>query len=331
MAKDKVNIYDVAAKAEVGIGTVSRVLNNSPKVKTETRTKVLEVIKELNYRPNKLAQNLASQKANAIGIIVPTFIDHFFVEVLKGIQAALEAEKIDLILYKIDKDQAMLDKILDIVHSKKVDGIVAVTMDIGEEDYQQLLAEEIPIVLADEKNDDFHSIYLNDLKGAEMAVQYLLAQGHQKIAFINGVQTSQHGIRRLKGVKNILAKNDLVLEPELLKFGDFKTESGYKLMLEILDLPQANWPTAVFAASDNQAIGILEALKEKNIKVPAEIAVVGYDNIELAEYLKITTVWQPMYKLGYLSIEVLLKAIRGELNNFYQTELELKLIKRETA
>lgn len=331
MAKDKVNIYDVAAKAEVGIGTVSRVLNNSPKVKTETRTKVLEVIKELNYRPNKLAQNLASQKANAIGIIVPTFIDHFFVEVLKGIQAALEAEKIDLILYKIDKDQAMLDKILDIVHSKKVDGIVAVTMDIGEEDYQQLLAEEIPIVLADEKNDDFHSIYLNDLKGAEMAVQYLLAQGHQKIAFINGVQTSQHGIRRLKGVKNILAKNDLVLEPKLLKFGDFKTESGYKLMLEILDLPQANWPTAVFAASDNQAIGILEALKEKNIKVPAEIAVVGYDNIELAEYLKITTVWQPMYKLGYLSIEVLLKAIRGELNNFYQTELELKLIKRETA
>ncbi|ADO76372.1 LacI family DNA-binding transcriptional regulator [Halanaerobium praevalens] len=331
MAKDKVNIYDVAAKAEVGIGTVSRVLNNSPKVKTETRTKVLEVIKELNYRPNKLAQNLASQKANAIGIIVPTFIDHFFVEVLKGIQAALEAEKIDLILYKIDKDQAMLDKILDIVHSKKVDGIVAVTMDIGEEDYQQLLAEEIPIVLADEKNDDFHSIYLNDLKGAEMAIQYLLAQGHQKIAFINGVQTSQHGIRRLKGVKNILAKNDLVLEPELLKFGDFKTESGYKLMLEILDLPQANWPTAVFAASDNQAIGILEALKEKNIKVPAEIAVVGYDNIELAEYLKITTVWQPMYKLGYLSIEVLLKAIRGELNNFYQTELELKLIKRETA
>lgn len=266
MAKDKVNIYDVAAKAEVGIGTVSRVLNNSPKVKTETRTKVLEVIKELNYRPNKLAQNLASQKANAIGIIVPTFIDHFFVEVLKGIQAALEAEKIDLILYKIDKDQAMLDKILDIVHSKKVDGIVAVTMDIGEEDYQQLLAEEIPIVLADEKNDDFHSIYLNDLKGAEMAIQYLLAQGHQKIAFINGVQTSQHGIRRLKGVKNILAKNDLVLEPELLKFGDFKTESGYKLMLEILDLPQANWPTAVFAASDNQAIGILEALKEKTLK-----------------------------------------------------------------
>lgn len=331
MAKDKVNIYDVAAKAEVGIGTVSRVLNNSPKVKNETRTKVLKVIKELNYRPNKLAQNLASQKANAIGIIVPTFIDHFFVEVLKGIQAALEAEKIDLILYKIDKDQAMLDKILDIVHSKKVDGIVAVTMDIGEEDYQQLLAEEIPIVLADEKNDDFHSIYLNDLKGAEMAIQYLLAQGHQKIAFINGAQTSQHGIRRLKGVKNILAKNDLVLEPELLKFGDFKTESGYKLMLEILDLPQANWPTAVFAASDNQAIGILEALKEKNIKVPAEIAVVGYDNIELAEYLKITTVWQPMYKLGYLSIEVLLKAIRGELNNFYQTELELKLIKRETA
>lgn len=331
MAKDKVNIYDVAEKAGVGIGTVSRVLNNSNKVKAETRTKVLNVIKELNYRPNKLAQNLASQKANSIGVIVPTFIDHFFVEVLKGIQAALEAEKIDLILYKIDKDSEMLDKILDIVHSKKVDGIVAVTMDIGERDYQQLLTEEIPIVLADEKNEDFHSIYLDDLKGAEIAAQYLIDQGHQDIAFINGIKDSQHGLKRLEGLKNILAENNLVLEADLLKFGDFHTETGYQLMLDILELPEEKWPTAVFAASDNQAIGILEALKEKNITVPEEIAVVGYDNIELAKYLKITTIWQPMYKLGHLAIEILLKAIRGDLKEVYQSELELKLIKRETA
>ncbi len=331
MAKDKVNIYDVAEKAGVGIGTVSRVLNNSSKVKDETRDKVLKVMKELNYRPNKVAQNLASQKANAVGVIVPTFIDHFFVEVLKGIQDALEEEKIDLILYKIDKDQQMMDKILDIVHSKKVDGIAAVTMDICEHDYQSLLNENIPVVLADEDSPDFHSIHLDDVKGAEMAVDYLIKQGHQNISFVNGIKDSQHGINRLKGVKNILSKNNLSLNPDLLKFGDFHTEDGYQSMQEILELPESEWPAAVFAASDNQAIGVLQAMEEEGLTAPDDIAVVGYDNIELAKYLKLTTIWQPMYQLGHLSIEVLLKAINGELDGIYQKELELKLIKRETA
>jgi len=331
MAKDKVNIYDVADRAGVGIGTVSRVLNNSSKVKDETRDKVLKVMKELNYRPNKVAQNLASQKANAIGVIVPTFIDHFFVEVLKGIQDALEEENIDLVLYKIDKDQQMMDKILDIVHSKKVDGIAAVTMDICEHDYQPLLKEEIPIVLADEDSPDFHSIHLDDVKGAEMAVEYLINEGHQNISFVNGIKDSQHGINRLTGVKNILSKNNLSLNPNLLKFGDFHTEDGYQSMKEILALPEKEWPTAVFAASDNQAIGVLQAVEEKGLKAPADISVIGYDNIELAKYLKITTIWQPMYQLGHLAIEVLLRAINGELKGTYHQELELKLVKRETA
>ncbi|SIR42977.1 LacI family DNA-binding transcriptional regulator [Halanaerobium kushneri] len=331
MAKDKVNIYDVAEEAGVGIGTVSRVLNNSQKVKEETRDKVLTVMKKLNYRPNKLAQNLASQTANAIAVVVPTFIDHYFVEVLKGIQGVLEEEKIDLVLYKIDKDKNMMDKILDIVHSKKVDGIAAVTMDISEHDYQVLLKEEIPVVLADEKISDFHSIYLDDIKGAEMAINYLLDLGHKKIAFINGLKESQHGSKRLKGVNDTLKSRGLKLATELLKFGDFHTEDGYQSMKEILSLPKDKWPTAVFAASDNQAIGVLQAMEEKGLKAPADIAVIGYDNIELAKYLKITTIWQPMYQLGHLTIEILLKAINGQLKETYHKELELKLVKRETA
>src|SRR6056297_1531886 len=132
MSKNKVNIYDVAERAGVGIGTVSRVLNKSDKVKEETREKILKVMQELNYRPNKVAQNLAKQKANAIAVIVPSFIDHFFVEVLKGIQDALTAENIDLVLHKIDLNEERMDKILEIVHSRKVDGIATVTMDISQ-------------------------------------------------------------------------------------------------------------------------------------------------------------------------------------------------------
>ena len=331
MSKKKVNIYDVAEKAGVGIGTVSRVLNNSEKVKEETREKILEVMKELNYRPNKVAQNLAKQKANAIAVIVPSFIDHFFVEVLKGIQDALTEENIDLILHKIDLNDKRMDKILEIVHGRKVDGIAAVTMDISQADHEELKNSGIPIVIADESSSDFHSIYFDDIKGGEMAVDYLFNLGYRKIAFINGDINSLHGQKRLQGVKRSFEKNNLKIQDNLIKDGDFYTEDGYQSMQEILALPEKEWPTAVFAASDNQAIGVLQAMEEKNLKAPDDIAVIGYDNIELAKYLKITTIWQPMYQLGHLAIEVLLKAINGELKDKFNKELELKLVKRETA
>jgi len=331
MSKNKVNIYDVAAKAGVGIGTVSRVLNNSEKVKDKTRKKILQVMQDLNYRPNKVAQNLARQQANAVAVIVPSFIDHFFVEVLKGIQNALEEENIDLVLHKIDLNESRMEKILEIVHSRKVDGIAALTMDISQTDHQELKASEIPVVIADDYSPDFHSIYFDDVKGAEMAVDYLVKLNHSQIAFINGDINSLHGQKRLQGVNKSFDKNNLKIKSELIKDGDFYTENGYQSMQEILKLPQANWPTAVFAASDNQAIGVLQAMEEKGLEAPTDIAVIGYDNIELAKYLKITTIWQPMYQLGHLAIEILLKDINGKLNEIYHKELDLKLIKRETA
>lgn len=331
MSKKKINIYDVAERAGVGIGTVSRVLNNSDNVKEETREKILKVMRDLNYRPNKMAQNLAKQKANAIAVIVPSFIDHFFVEVLKGIQDALTEVNIDLILHKIDLNDKRMAKILEIVHGRKVDGIAAVTMDISQTDHEELKKAEIPIVIADEFSPDFHSIYFDDVKGGEMAVDFLIELGYRKIAFINGDINSLHGQKRLQGVRNSFKKNNLPINQNLIKDGDFYTEDGYQLMQEILELPEQEWPSAVFAASDNQAIGVLQALEEKGLKAPSDIAVVGYDNIELAKYLKITTIWQPMYQLGYQAIEVLLKAINGELKDKYNKELELKLVKRETA
>ncbi|MFW6273967.1 MAG: LacI family DNA-binding transcriptional regulator [Halanaerobium sp.] len=331
MSKTKVNIYDVAEKADVGIGTVSRVLNNSDKVKDKTRKKVLKVMQQLNYRPNKVAQNLARQQANAVAVIVPSFIDHFFVEVLKGIQDALEEENIDLVLHKIDLNENRMEKILEIVHSRKVDGIASLTMDISQIEHQELKASGIPVVIADEYSDDFHSIYLDDVKGAEMAVDYLVGCNHSRIAFINGDINSMHGQKRLKGVKKAFQKHNQKINSELIKDGNFYAENGYQSMQEILALPQKKWPTAVFAASDNQAIGVLQAMEEKGLKAPDDIAVIGYDNIELAKYLKITTIWQPMYQLGHLAIEVLLKAINGEITETYHKELELKLVKRETA
>lgn len=286
---------------------------------------------EMDYRPSKVAQNLAKQQSNAIAVILPSFVDHFFVEVLKGIQDTLEKEEIDLILYKINVDENRISKIMDIVHSRKVDGIAAVTMNISNSNYRELLQSEMPVVLADEKSKNFNSIYFDNIKGAEMAVDYLVNSGHQKIAFINGNLEHYNAQERLKGVEKAIKKHQLIIEDKYIKASDFYTEDGYKSMQELLEMPQSEWPSAVSAASDNQAIGALQAIEERGLKAPDDIALIGYDNIELAKYLKITTIWQPMYKLGQLTIEVLLKEIKGELKERFEKELALSLIKRETA
>lgn len=331
MAKDKTNIYDVAKKAGVGIATVSRVINDSDKVKAETRDKIIQVMNELDYRPSKVAQNLAKQKSNAVAVILPSFVDHFFVEVLKGIQDSLEKKEVDLILYKIDVDEKRISKIMDIVHSRKVDGIAAITMNISNSNYQELLESEMPVVIADERSKDFHSIYFDNIKGAEMAVDYLFNSGHQKIAFINGDPEHYNAQERFQGVKKAFKKHKLDLDEKYIIESDFYAEDGYQSMQELLEMPRSQWPSAVFAASDNQAIGAIQALEERALKAPDDIALIGYDNIELAKYLKITTIWQPMYKLGQLTIEVLLKAIEGDLKERFEKELDLSLIKRETA
>ncbi|RQD71386.1 MAG: LacI family transcriptional regulator, partial [Halanaerobium sp. MSAO_Bac5] len=168
-------------------------------------------------------------------------------------------------------------------------------------------------------------------KGAEMAVDYLFNSGHQKIAFINGDPEHYNAQERFQGVKKAFKKHKLDLDEKYIIESDFYAEDGYQSMQELLEMPRSQWPSAVFAASDNQAIGAIQALEERALKAPDDIALIGYDNIELAKYLKITTIWQPMYKLGQLTIEVLLKAIEGDLKERFEKELDLSLIKRETA
>ncbi|GAB6099783.1 LacI family DNA-binding transcriptional regulator [Halanaerocella petrolearia] len=323
----KVTIYDVAEAAEVGIGTVSRVLNESEKVSDKTRSKVLKAIKDLNYHPNGMARGLALQRTNSIGVMVPTFTQHFFVEVLKGVQESLKEFDLDLVLFKVDKREKE-KHINQVLKERRVDGIVAITLDLTQEEVTRFKEVNLPLVMIDDFQNNVDSIFVDDVAGVKKAINYLLKLNHSKIAFLDGPLDSRHGHKRLEGVQLAFEEADLEFDEELLKTGEFDIDSGYEMMNQILALPEEDRPTAIFAASDNQAIGALEAIEEVGLSVPDDFSLVGYDNIELARYLELTTISQPMFKMGKLGIETLVKVICSQEDELVIRELEPELIIR---
>jgi DNA-binding LacI/PurR family transcriptional regulator len=333
---EKVTIYDVAKEANVGIGTVSRVLNNSQRVSDKTKKKVLKAIKRLKYQPNAMARGLALQKTGSIGILVPAVTSHFFIEVLKGVQHGLEERDMDLVLYNVNFDDSynISNKeryINRILSEKRVDGVLAITMKMTEDEINRFKNLRVPLVLVNDFYEKISSVFVDDLAGAKKATNYLTALNHQRIAFLNGCMDCRQGQDRIKGFKTALLEANTGVYDELIKIGDFNKESGYEMMKEILDLPREDYPTAIFAASDIQAIGALEAINEAGYSVPEDFSLVGYDNIELSKYLKLTTIAQPMFEMGKLGVELLVDSIQSNGDEIVQKELEPELLIRESC
>jgi DNA-binding LacI/PurR family transcriptional regulator len=326
----KVTIYDVAKVAGVGVGTVSRVLNASDNVSDKTRQKVLKVMEELNYRPNAMARGLALQKTNSIGIMVPNFVGHFFVEVLQGVQKALDFHNMDLVLFKVDKKykEKYIESVID---AQRVDGVLGITLDMTEEEVAKFQDAKLPLVLVDDFREEVSSIAVDDIAGSKKAIEYLLDLGHRKIAFLDGPLGSIHGFKRLKGVELAFKEAGLKFDHNLLKTGDFNMESGYNLMKEILELNSDEIPTAIFAASDNQAIGALKAIEDAGLKVPEDFALIGYDDIELAQYLNLTTISQPMTKMGKMGIDILIGEISSDKKELTHRVIEPELVIRKSC
>jgi len=332
----KVTIYDVAKEANVGIGTVSRVLNNSKRVSDKTKKRVLKVIKRLKYQPNAMARGLALQKTGSIGILVPAVTSHFFIEVLKGVQQGLEEQDMDLVLYNVNYgdsyDITYKEKYINrILSEKRVDGVLAITMKMTEEEVERFKNLKVPLVLVNDFYEKISSIFVDDLSGAKKATNHLIALNHKRIAFLNGCMDCRQGQDRMKGFETALIESNIGVYDELIKIGDFDKESGYEMMKEILNLPKKDYPTAIFAASDIQAIGALEAINEAGYSVPEDFSLIGYDNIELSKYLKLTTIAQPMFEMGKLGVELLVDSIQSDKEKIIQKELEPKLVIRESC
>jgi LacI family transcriptional regulator len=302
-------VYTVAEKAGVSIATVSRVINNSSKVHPRTRDKVMKVIEELDYHPNLSAQGLALNITEIIALIFPDISGPFYSEVIRGVEKEASQNDYNLLIYGThgkESNPRFLRRL-----PGRVDGLILMTRSVDDQYIFELSRRRIPFVLLDREIDSVEAdcILANNIEAADQATEHLIQHNCRRIAFISGPVGSPDSNARFNGYQQALEKHGLPISASLVESGDFRQPSGYKAMNRLLD--QKNPPDAVFAANDEMAIGAIEAIRSRGLTTPEDVAVVGFDDIQLASYVQpsLTTVCQPMQQFGALAVRQLLRRI----------------------
>ena len=299
-------IRDVAKRAGVGVGTVSRVLNDSPLVTAGMRVRVLGAIEELGFRPNAAARSLSVGRTHHVGVVAPFFTSPSSVERLRGVSEHLTARGYGLLLLDIETARQRATVLSDL---SRLDGLLVMSLPLTDGEVASLARDRMPTVLVDSAHPRLTHVAIDDVEGGRLAAEHLLARGHRRIAFVGDREYPSFGFTsselRREGFRAGLAQARLEPAAELL--GGHEREDAHALTASLLAEPDP--PTAVFAASDVQALGVLEAAYAAGLRVPAELAVIGFDDIELAAAAGLTTVRQPLRQSGRLGAELLIAAI----------------------
>jgi len=326
-------IHDVARIAGVGIGTVSRVINDSPGVKPATRKKVLSAIAQLHYRPNPIARSMILKRTGAIGVIVPFFTRPFHTELLRSVQVTLSRSGKELVLYDVETAAQRNYYLSELPMLHRVDGLLLLSLPLDDKFAVIIKDTGIPLVLIDTYSPLFTSLIVDNIKGAYMAAKYLIELGHKRIGFINGVIEGNIKFNqandRLIGLHRAFGEAGILFEPELMLTSEWNRTGGKEAALQLLS--QEKRPTAIFAASDMQAIGVMEAAKDLHLNVPEDVSVIGFDGIEVAELLELSTIQQPMKQLGELGVSKLLEIMKKPQHLPELIRLNTTLIARRTT
>jgi DNA-binding LacI/PurR family transcriptional regulator len=311
-------IAEVASEARVGVATVSRVLNGSPAVRDETRRRVLDAIARLGYAPNATARALSTGRTRAIGVLAPFFTRPSVIERLRGVSQVLARAGYQLVLFDSERLHAL--------PGGGLDGLLTISLCPSESDLERFAAGGAPVVLVDHPHDRLPAVFTDDVAGGRLATEHLLALGHERIAFIGDGDAGAGALRRT-GYERALADAGIEPDPALVRTGACGREAAAALARALLHAPDP--PTALFATSDTQALGVLEAAAGLGACVPGDLAVIGYDDIELARYAGLTTVAQPLEESGARGAQLLLAALEGVPAAGRQ--LPVELVVRETT
>lgn len=328
----KITIYEVAKKAEVAISTVSRVLNGSPNVSDLTKDKVQKVIKDLNFRPQVSARKLASKEPQMLAIAVPSFTTPYFNEVLKGVKDEIKKMDLDIIMYNTgSKDPE--EGVRNFFDRGTADAVVLLSIEVSDEVHELLQATQTPAVLVNSSHPSYNFFMLNDYKGGFLAGEHLAKQGFRTPGMITTVVNSKASANRVRGFKDALKNYNINIDEELFisgdstKHGGFTEESGFEAVYKFDKL--GRFPDAIFCSNDTQAVGAIYALSKLGMKVPDDIAIMGYDNIKLSKYLDLTTIDQQMYNTGLKATARLAEIIsRPEDKKLLQTTIDPILVER---
>jgi DNA-binding LacI/PurR family transcriptional regulator len=308
------SIKDVARVAGVSHSTVSRALQNSPVVNPKTAAKIRRIARDLGYRPSAVARGLVTQKTRTIGVVVTTIADPFVSEVVIGIEMAANDNGYSVFLADSNADPAREKSVVHSFAERRVDGIVVTSSRVGAL-YTPLLSEMmVPIVLINNQHPGqfVHSVMIDNLPASREATDHLISLGHRRIAYVGDRYGHQSDTERFAGYREALEQAALPFLPELVVHGDGKPEGGTLAMNALLYLP--NPPTAVFCYNDMTALGVLRSIQAHGLRVPADISLIGFDDLFFASYTQpqLTTVRQPMRQMGRMAMENLLKLMSGQ-------------------
>ena len=327
-------IIDIAKKLKISASTVSRALNGHPDIKEETRSQVKKLAKKLNYSPNPIARSLKSNKTNVIGVIVPEIEHDFFASAISGIEKVAYHSGYTIIVCQSNESyEREVINANALMHQRVAGLIVSISQQTKNGNhFKKLIKQGIPIVFFDRVCNDItaNKVVIDDAKSAFEAVTHLIERGRKKIAHFAGPKELRICEQRLKGYKDALKEANIPLVNNLVRYGDLHEDNGYKSMDALLK--ENIIPDAIFAVNDPVAIGAFQRIKEAGLKIPMDIAVVGFSNNKITALVDppLTTVNQPSFDMGKKAAEILIEMIENEKNSTPKKTvvLDAKLIVR---
>lgn len=327
-------IKDIADKLEVSTATVSRALRGLPNVAPSTRARVLQIAKELNYSIDPRASRLASGRTMNIGIVMPLVDTWFYSKLATAAEAMLIGSDYYVTRYNVDSLSDQTDHFKRLSAGRHVDGLIVATAALGKEDIDILRNLKVPVVTVETRTEDFASISIDNTQAAQIATRYLINLGHERIGIITGLQDDPMHFsvpqERLAGYHAALEEYELETRPGLEVSGNFSLAGGAEAMIELLSVRYP--PTAIFAFSDEMAIGALKSIREMNLRVPEDISVIGFDDHDIAEYVGLTTIHQPVVEYGEKAVSIILDLLEnpGDITRPH-LELDTQLVVRSTT
>jgi LacI family transcriptional regulator len=314
-------LEEVAKLAGVSRSTVSRVVNQHPNVRPEVRERVWEVIRKIGYQPHAAARSLATRRTRVIGLIIPQavttlFTDPYFPILMRSIADACSAHNYHLMLSlfshrRVQDSRVRVDMLYQqLLRSRYLDGVVVSSAPLDDPIFPRLLEDGVPFIIVGRyPHERANYVDVDNVVGARMAVEHLLRLGHERVATITGPLNMCAGQDRLEGYRQALAARGIPVDEDLIAEGDFTEQGGQAAMRRLLP----HRPTAVFAASDMMAAGAIKVLREAGLRVPEDVAVVGFDDIPLASMVEppLTTVRQPIEQLGSMAVELLVSLMEN--------------------
>ncbi len=326
-------IVDVAKLAGVAVTTVSRVMNNKGQVSQPTRDRVLAAIDELNYRPSPAARSLPRGRVHTVAVIVPFVTRPSAVERVQGVVQGLRDLDIPVSIFDVETPSHQAEHFALLANAYRPEGTVIVSLHPTDGELEGLRSAGLSPVFVDTEIDGFSCVYIDDKHGGSLATELLIDLGHERIAFIGDVEDSGFGfsasINRRLGYRNALQRAGIEPRDGYVRLGEHGRETGRRLATELLMLEER--PSAIFAASDTQALGALEAARDLGLDVPTDLSIVGFDDIESAHYIGLTTIRQPLTGSGHAAADLVRRHIEEPTCEAKKVQLPLEVVSRDST